>query len=116
VTREKLSLARRGNKNAAGSKNANWKGGITAINIKAGVYCKRRRARKFGNGGLHTYAEWELLKAQYNWTCPMCHKTEPDTTLTRDHIIPLSKGGSDNIENIQPLCRSCNSSKGARIK
>lgn len=32
-----------------------------------------------------------------------------------DHVVPLSKGGKDFIENIVPCCFSCNCSKGARI-
>ena len=75
----------------------------------------RRRIRKLSLGGLHTVGEWENLKAQYNWTCPACKKMEPEVNLTRDHIVPLVKGGSDNIENIQPLCRKCNASKYTEI-
>ena len=65
--------------------------------------------------GSHTFGEWELLLKQYNHTCPCCKKQEPKIKLTRDHIIPLSKGGSDLIENIQPLCITCNIRKYTNI-
>ncbi len=43
--------------------------------------------------------------------CQSCGKTTLDTELTIDHIIPLANGGSNDISNLQILCRSCNSRK-----
>ncbi len=91
------------------------KSGITKIQGYNSFRARRRQIRKLKNGGFHTLAEWENLKAQYNWTCPCCNKSEPEIKLTEDHIIPLKKGGSDNIENVQPLCRGCNSKKYTKI-
>ena len=42
-------------------------------------------------------------------------KQEPFIKLSVDHIVPLSLGGSNDISNIQPLCRACNSIKWAKI-
>ena len=92
-------------------RSSRWKGGYARklwLN-------NQRRIMILGNGGNYTLEEWETLKAQYNWTCLCCQKSEPEITLSEDHIIPLSKGGSYNIENIQPLCRSCNSIKHTKI-
>lgn len=75
----------------------------------------QRHHRIRANGGDHSFGEWETLKAQYDWICPSCQSSEPDIKLTEDHIIPLSKGGSHNIENIQPLCMNCNLRKGTKI-
>lgn len=68
----------------------------------------RRRARKLGNGGSYTAEEWQALCAFYDYRCLCCKEQKP---LTVDHVIPISKGGSSDISNLQPLCRSCNSSK-----
>ena len=102
---ERISETLRGK---TGEQSRNWKGGV--------AYFKIRAVRKRENGGSHTQGEWETLREQYNLTCPCCDKSEPEVTLTKDHIIPVSKGGSDNIENIQPLCRSCNAKKHTVIK
>jgi len=77
---------------------------------------KRNRTKRQlnKNGSFHLWGDWLTLKAQYDFTCPSCHRSEPEIVLTEDHIIPLSKGGSDNIENIQPLCLKCNLIKNAK--
>ena len=82
---------------------------------KTSMQWKRARIRKRKAEGSHTLGEWEILKKQYGFTCPCCGRKEPEIKLSEDHIIPLSKGGSDYIENIQPLCLSCNCKKHTTI-
>ena len=38
----------------------------------------------------------------------ICKKCDRQDTLTIDHIIPLSKGGSNHLDNLQVLCEKCN--------
>lgn len=66
------------------------------------------RARKHGSGGSYTVQEWHQVCERFGGICPACGRKRQ---LTADHIVPVSKGGSSNIENIQPLCGSCNSRK-----
>ena len=106
LSRQKISKAN------SGSKCHWWKGGISKNKeYISWLKNKRNRLKKIAIGS-HTFGEWEILKAQYNWICPCCNKKK---FLTEDHIVPLSRGGSDNIENIQPLCKSCNSKKHVKI-
>lgn len=75
----------------------------------------RRRARLAACFGSHTPAEWNTLCEFYDHTCLCCGRREPEISLTADHVIPLTKGGSNDISNIQPLCQSCNSRKHVAI-
>jgi 5-methylcytosine-specific restriction endonuclease McrA len=71
-----------------------------------------RRARKAGASGTHTQAEWEAICARQRNLCEACGD---ECKLTKDHIVPLSMGGSNDASNLQGLCGPCNSRKGARI-
>ena len=70
----------------------------------------RHRTKKSAAGGSHTAAEWYALVNHYGNKCLCCGRA--DAKLTADHVVPVSKGGTSNIDNIQPLCGACNSSKG----
>jgi 5-methylcytosine-specific restriction endonuclease McrA len=71
----------------------------------------KRRTSKVLYGGSFTPEEWGALCAAYDFKCLCCGDKKP---LEADHVIPVSKGGTSWISNIQPLCKSCNSSKGAK--
>lgn len=98
-----------------------WRGGVSKGETYK-RYCKknperiahlkaRRYARERGAEGSHTLEEWQELKRKFGNKCVICRAKK---SLTKDHIIPLSEGGTDYISNIQPLCRSCNSKKWKR--
>jgi 5-methylcytosine-specific restriction endonuclease McrA len=71
----------------------------------------RRRAKKRSAPGSHSKAEWLALLAFFHGGCAYC----ASTATTRDHVVPLARGGADSIENILPACKPCNSSKGDRL-
>ncbi len=71
----------------------------------------KRKTLLRDNGGFITPDQWLAVCAKYGHNCLRCGEHKP---LTMDHVIPVSKGGSSNPDNIQPLCFSCNASKGAK--
>lgn len=68
---------------------------------------RRYRARK-GHKRIHG---WPALRAWFGNCCLCCGAAR---RIEADHVVPLSKGGSDDISNIQPLCRSCNAGKATQ--
>ncbi len=64
---------------------------------------RRRRA---------TTEEMAEVFRRYGTKCVRCPS---EHNLTVDHIIPLAKGGTWEQDNLQPMCHSCNSSKGVKV-
>lgn len=102
----------------SGVNNWHWKGGISIGENKKDYKSYqnlKRELNKRNNGGIFIYKEWLQLKQYCLNRCVCCRKSEPEIKLTKDHIIPLSLNGTSNIENIQPLCQSCNSKKRQQV-
>lgn len=68
--------------------------------------------RKAATVGKFTASEWRSLCDKYDNRCLSCGEQKE---LTVDHVVSLKDGGSNTIDNLQPLCRSCNSRKGAKF-
>lgn len=60
-----------------------------------------------------TAAQWRRLKEMYGGRCAYC--TRSSARLEQDHVIPLSRGGNNTMNNMLPACKSCNSRKKDRL-
>ena len=69
---------------------------------------------KSGKWQIHDLTAFNIGKLRSNNKyCYYCGCRIMDkSNLEADHILPKSKGGSDNVDNILMLCKSCNASKG----
>jgi len=57
---------------------------------------------------------WEWLLNRLNHECQICHRVFNPADLHVDHCRPLSRGGKNEWDNIQPVCPSCNSKKNTK--
>ena len=109
IEREILSAsANKAKKSVAGKKGAANKWGNEASDdnkLKRSERLAAARAK-----ATHTQNEWISLVHVCGNRCMNCGSED---NLVKDHIVPIYQGGCDGIENLQPLCRSCNASKGA---
>ena len=61
-----------------------------------------------------SHQEWKEVMIYFGGSCAYCGCTpKRNQRLTRDHLLPVSAGGTTTPDNIVPACSSCNSSKGA---
>jgi len=68
----------------------------------------KRRMLERESVAVLTLEEWEDIKKHYKYRCVYCGEKKP---LTRDHVVPVSKGGAFTKDNVVPACKSCNSVK-----
>lgn len=101
------------------------------INDLVKSYINSHYRRKFKPGPLSTNQNYELTQRKRNitpsmrikvferdnYTCQICQRSSKHdhVKLEVDHIIPVSRGGSDNISNLQTLCFDCNRGKSNKI-
>lgn len=71
----------------------------------------KRRIRMIASKakGDHTKDDWKKMYDFFEGRCVRCIEY---VAKGKDHIVPVYRGGSNHIRNIQPMCAHCNSSKG----
>jgi len=70
-------------------------------------YSRNYHYRKKLSTGRHTLNDIRLLYTRFP-ICPYCNSKKSNTI---DHVIPLSRGGANDIFNLVAVCVSCNSKK-----
>lgn len=80
--------------------------------LQSQVAMHRSNSRRRGLLTTLTVAEWVAVLDRYGRCCVACG-SQP-ASLAIDCVKPQVFGGSLTVDNVQPLCRSCNSRKGQR--
>lgn len=86
------------------------------------LYISKQKTIKEKNGRPHLSKglRYEVFKRD-NFRCVFCGASKDDViegrnvVLNADHIIPVSRGGTDTLDNLQTLCMVCNASKSDLI-
>lgn len=80
-------------------------------------YTRNRRALMLNAEGVHTAEDIMIILKRQKWICaePTCRADLKKIGKHVDHIVPLSRGGSNWPKNLQCLCHYCNRSKWAKL-
>lgn len=90
---------------------------IVTVKINTDILTKRLRSRR---GCINKRNKLIKLYDQQNGKCISCGKQlqisnsqDKDTYFTIDHILPICRGGSNKLSNMQGMCGACNKSKNS---
>jgi 5-methylcytosine-specific restriction endonuclease McrA len=76
---------------------------------------KKRARKKSAPGRVVSGPEWLAIVTLCGNRCCICAVSGEEVPLEVDHIIPLTRGGSHDVDNVQPLCKPCNATKHKRM-
>lgn len=88
----------------------NHQGLQSRLTLSSIIACEGKIADLSGKVALNN----RYLFRRDNHLCLYCGQTFTPSQLTRDHIIPRSRGGQDKWTNVATACARCNHAKGAR--
>jgi len=104
----------------AGNSVFTFRGGISrltgersTVKINSIIAVKRSSPSKYIGRATPPLTNRELFTRDAN-ICMYCGNKNYPLSLTRDHVVPLSKGGKDQWSNVVTACRNCNIRKGNR--
>lgn len=100
--------------NNPGGRSRNTKRWRLSNPLKVRANSKNRRMRKRGAEGQHSADDIKNICAKQGNACFGCGVSFDFVKPTEDHIIALSKGGSNWPSNLQLLCQPCNDSKSVK--
>ena len=85
----------------------------SSISINSIIAVKRSRSHKHIYRNVPPLTNRELFQRDAR-ICMYCGAHPRDNKLTRDHVVPISRGGRDRWSNVVTACRPCNTRKGNR--
>jgi 5-methylcytosine-specific restriction endonuclease McrA len=85
-------------------RSTSWETKVPAV-IMLKDYVRTKTMVRFSKSNVY-------LRDQYH--CQYCNTNVNRKTATLDHVVPVSKGGKTNFENIVTSCAPCNTKKGNR--
>ena len=73
-------------------------------------YCGNQLATRVGRQSIPRKLRHQVFQRD-NYRCRECGATNKQTRLHVDHIVPVAKGGTNDLSNLQTLCEACNRAK-----
>lgn len=84
--------------------------------VRLQTFKKSLRCVSCGIEGTHFWAEKQVGQISNHLNLYGINAKGEDVLMTKDHIIPKSKGGSESLKNMQTMCTECNRKKGNNLE